>query len=133
MVAKLKKAIYSTLLVARIFYDKLRSFLESDGFEVNPYDECTFNKVMNNNQCTIQFHVNDLMISHVDISCIETCMEKLNNEFGKIKPLQAVYGQVHEYLGLTIDFSNPKEVKFTMYDYLEDILDESKGDMKGVA
>ncbi|OEU18953.1 hypothetical protein FRACYDRAFT_183426, partial [Fragilariopsis cylindrus CCMP1102] len=60
LVGKVTKAIYGTLLGARLFYDKLRGFLESLGYEANNYDECTFNKMINGKQCTIQFHVDDL-------------------------------------------------------------------------
>ena len=44
-------------------------------------------------------------------------------------------GNVHEYLGITIDFSDPKLVRFTMYDFLEDILTEAdtRGDMNDEA
>jgi hypothetical protein len=47
---KVTKAIYGTLLGARLFYDKLRSFLESIKFVVNDYDECTFNKMIDGKQ-----------------------------------------------------------------------------------
>jgi hypothetical protein len=40
---------------------------------------------------------------------------------------------IHDYLGITIDYSKKQKVKFTMYDYLEDILDEIPDDMKGTA
>jgi hypothetical protein len=43
MIGKLSKAIYVTLLGARLFYDKLRGLLEEWGFIINDYDECTFN------------------------------------------------------------------------------------------
>jgi hypothetical protein len=46
---------------------------------------------------------------------------------------EASYGKVHEYLGMTIDYSEESVVKFTMYDYLEDILAESLDNMKGMA
>ena len=36
--------------------------------------------------------------------------------------MPASYGKIHKYLGMTIDWSNDNMVKFTMYDYLEDIL-----------
>ena len=45
LVGKLKKAVYGTVVSARIFYDKLRGILEEMGFVVNDYDECTFNKM----------------------------------------------------------------------------------------
>jgi hypothetical protein len=36
-------------------------------------------------------------------------------------------------LGITIDYGEKGKVKFTMYDYLEDILAEMPADMKGTA
>jgi hypothetical protein len=35
------------------------------GFEINPYDPCVANKMVNGTQMTIRWHVNDLMISHL--------------------------------------------------------------------
>ena len=60
LVGKVTKAIYGTLLGAILFYKKLRKELEAMGFEVNDYDECTFNKMVDGTQFTIQFHVDDL-------------------------------------------------------------------------
>jgi hypothetical protein len=40
---------------------------------------------------------------------------------------------IHDCLGITIDYSEKQKVKFTIYDYLEDILDEMPDDMKGTA
>lgn len=59
MYGKLTKAIYSTLLGAILFYEKLKKQLEDWNFEQNPYDECTFNKMVNGDQLTVQFHVDD--------------------------------------------------------------------------
>ena len=44
-------------------------------------------------------------------------------------------GKVHEYVGMTLDWSNDSYVKITMYDFLEDILKEvdEKGDMNGTS
>ena len=33
-------------------------------------------------------------------------------------------GRVHEYLGITIDYSLPGKVVFTMFDFLEDVIVE---------
>jgi hypothetical protein len=84
---KVTKAIYGTLLGARLFYDKLRAFLESIKFVVNDYDECTFNKMIDGKQCTIQFHVDDLKISHVKQSVLNDVIDQLNAEFGTTKKL----------------------------------------------
>jgi hypothetical protein len=127
------KAIYGTLLGARLFYDRLRAFLESIEFKVNDYDECTSNKMINGKQCTIQFHVDDLKISHVKQSVLDHIIDQINAEFGTVKKLAASYGKIHEYLGMTIDYSEDGKVKLTMYDYVEDILVEAPDDMDGTA
>ena len=35
------------------------------GVQTNDYDECTFNKMINGYQCTIQVHVDDLKLSYI--------------------------------------------------------------------
>ena len=62
LVGKISKAIYGTLLGAISFYKKLRGFLMDMGFKTNGYDECTFNKMIDGYQCTIQVHVDDLKL-----------------------------------------------------------------------
>ena len=61
---ELKKAVYGTLLAAIIFYNKLSEYLIKEGFTPNEYDECTFNKMVDGQQLTVQFHVDDLKASH---------------------------------------------------------------------
>mmetsp|Transcript_8358 Transcript_8358/g.8194 ORF Transcript_8358/g.8194 Transcript_8358/m.8194 type:complete len:163 (+) Transcript_8358:88-576(+) len=39
-------------------------------------------------------------------------------------------GLVHEYLGIKIEYSIPRKVVFTMFDYLEDIIVEANKDLK---
>lgn len=40
-------------------------------------------------------------------------------------------GKVHDYLGINIDYSNNNYVKFTMYNFIEDVLDKARPDMNG--
>ena len=132
--AKLTKAVYGTLLGAILFYKKLSAQLVEWGYEPNCYDHCTFNKMIDGNQITIQFHVDDLKISHVKQSVIDSVLTDLNNKFGTAKkPLAATTGDIHDYLGITIDYSEKGKVKFTMYDYLEDILNDMPADMNGTS
>ena len=59
-------------------------------------------------------------------------IDQLNEVFGLDGDmLTASYGKVHEYLGMTIDWSTEGKVVFTMYDYLEDILLEAHADFDG--
>jgi hypothetical protein len=90
--------------------------------------------MIDGNQITIQFHVDDLKISHVKQSVVDSVLSDLNNKFGTSKkPLAATTDNIHDYLGITIDYSERNKVKCTMYDYLEDILAEMPDDMNGTA
>ena len=42
------------------------------------------------------------------------------------------WGKVHDYLGMTIDYSVPGKVIIRMDDYVKAILDEAPSDMDGV-
>jgi hypothetical protein len=62
--------------------------------------------MIEDNQITIQFHVDNLKISHVKQSVIDSVLNDLNNKFGTSKkPLAATTGDIHDYLGITIDYS----------------------------
>ena len=56
----MKRAIYGMLQSALLFYNKLRTDLEEDGFEINPYDPCVANKTVDGKQLTVVWHVDDL-------------------------------------------------------------------------
>jgi hypothetical protein len=61
---RLQKALYGMMKSALLFYRKLISELKGMGFEVNPYDPCISNKMINGNQMMVRWHVDNLMISH---------------------------------------------------------------------
>jgi hypothetical protein len=68
--------------------------------------------MVDGNQITIQFHVDDLKKSHKDQSVIDAVLLNLNNEFGTTrKPLAATTGLIHDYLGIKIDYSESDKVK----------------------
>jgi len=122
--ARLNKALYGTLRAALQFYNLLTKVLTSWGFKLNKYDRCVANKMINGKQCTIVWHVDDLKISHVERGVVEQIIEDLNTEFGKHKPLTGKVGLVHEYLGMTLDYSSKGKLKIRMDDYTEKLLSE---------
>ena len=61
---RLFKALYGLLQSALLFYKKLRGELEDYGFEVNPYNPCVANKIVNGSQMTVTWHIDDLKVSH---------------------------------------------------------------------
>ena len=131
--ARAKKAIYGTVRAAYLFWLKLSTSLKSWGFTPNPYDQCTVNKTFGKHQCTIQWHVDDLKISCANPKVIDLIIDKMNKHYGQISPLTMTRGTVHEYLGMTIDYSQEDVVIFTMYDYINEIIESLPADMKGMA
>ena len=117
-----ESALYGTLQAALLFWRNLSGFLiEKLGFEANPYDFCVVNKIINSYQCTIGWHVEDLKISHVDGNVNRKILTILQQEYGKEAPIPSTTGKVHDYLGMTIDYSTPGKV----HDYLGMTIDYS--------
>ena len=74
-----------------------------------------------------------LKISHFSVRVIEDILEKLSERFGKEDPLTITRGKVHDYLGMTFDYSTTGKVAITMQDYIERMLDDLPQDMNGTA
>jgi hypothetical protein len=130
---KLYKVLYGTMQASLLFWRDLTTTLKEWGYKLNPYDTCVANKMVKSNQCTVLWHVDDLKISHVDKSVVDGLLGRLNEKYGKEDPLTVTRGKIHEYLGMTIDFTITGMVSIRMDDYVEGILDEAREDMEGVA
>jgi hypothetical protein len=130
---KLLKALYGTLQAALLFWTDLSEFLVEKGYTLNPYDSCVANKTINGKQCTILWHVDDLKISHIDSLVVDGILSELNTKYGKEAPLTVTRGKIHDYLGLTLDFSDDGKVKVRMEDYVESILEDAPANMDGEA
>ena len=59
---QLEKAVYGMMKSALLFYRKLVADLTSIGFEINPYDPCVANKLIDGKQMTICWHVDSSQI-----------------------------------------------------------------------
>jgi hypothetical protein len=60
-------------------------------------------------------------------------LDLLNERYGKKKRLVTPRGEIHEYLGMTLDFSQDGKVQVIMKEYIEEMFDELDGSMDGVA
>ena len=89
------------------------------------------NKIIDNKQCTIIWHLDDLKTSHVDLAVVSRVIADIDAEYGKIAKMPITRGKVHKYLGMTIDYSSPCKVIFSMMDYIGKMLDDIPEDMKG--
>ena len=122
--ARAIKAIYGCLKSALLFYKLFTGELKKWGFKPNAYDACTMNKMVNNKQMTIVWHVDDCKISHKSEAVVRNMLAKIEARFGQESPVSVTTGTVHDYLGMTIDYSIKNKVKFYMFDYIEQILSE---------
>ena len=130
---ELRKALYGTMRAALLFWKLLTSKLEAWGFKINPYDWCVANKTINGQQCTIIWHVDDLKISHAEPDVVTSVIKLLESEFAKEAPLTVTRGRVHDYLGMTLDFSIDGKAQIKMIDYIENMLKELPPEMDGEA
>ena len=90
--------------------------LLSWGFKIKPYDWCVANKMVNGQQLTVVWHVDDIKTSHVDENVVSTMISKLNERYGKTAsgqsvPLTVKRGKNHEFLGMTLDYSSKGKVR----------------------
>ena len=97
---------------------------------MNPYNKCTFNKTVNGEQLSIQFHVDNLKASHKDPAVLENLIKELQSVFEKEDKLMETTRKIHDYLGLQIIYSLPGKVVLSMFEYLEDIIMEVPVDLK---
>jgi flagellin-specific chaperone FliS len=51
-------------------------------------------------------------------------IDKLNKKFGENRPISSSCGIIHEYLGMTLDYTTKGEVKISIYDYINKMLTE---------
>ena len=116
---RLSKALYGLLQSALLFYKKLRGELENYGFEVNPYDPCVANKIVNGSQMTVMWHVDDLKVSHKDDNEITKFLLFWGKLYGDYITVNR--GVVHDYLGMDLDFSKPGKLSVSMIKYLAKI------------
>ena len=80
------QATYCMLVSAMLFYCKLTKALLSYSFELNLCDLCVANKMVNGEQLTVCWHVDDLKSSHID--------PKVNNKF--LQWNKDMFGQLRE-------------------------------------
>ena len=128
MIVHLNKALYGCVKSSMLWYQTLSSFLLECGYVQNPYDPCVFNLTQNDVQCTVCFHVDDLMMTCVDQSVIDELNEKLKARFGTVT---THYGTQHNYLGALFDFSEEGKVHISMPHLTEQLIKDSG--IKGTA
>jgi hypothetical protein len=116
------KAIYGLLVLAMLFYQKLAGDLTKYGFEINPYDPCVANKMVQGQQLTVSWHVDDLKASHKDPKIIDEFIQWIKQTYGSIGEVKVTRGKIHDYLGMKLDYTAKGQVTIDMEDYVENMV-----------
>jgi hypothetical protein len=137
LLVQCQNALYGTMVASLLYYRKFTKSLMDIGFEINPYDPCVANKMIEGKQMTICFHVDDCKLSHRKREVNDRMIEWLRQEYESIfedgtGKMTVSRGKVHKYLGMTLDYTVRGQVQITMIDYVDEILTAfDKADPKG--
>ena len=98
------QAIYGMLVSAMLIYHKLTKALLTYRFELNPYDSCVVNKMLNGEQLTVCWHVDDLKSSHIYPRVSNKFLQWIKDMFGQLGEVKMTSDPLHDYLGMTLDY-----------------------------
>ena len=131
MYVEAKKDIYGVLKVSLLFWVKISKILEEMGYYRNEYNCCVMNNIINNKQCTILYHIDDLRKSHFDHAVVSRVLADINAEYGRISKMTITWGKVHKYLGMNIDYYSLGKLIFSMIEYIGKMIEDIPEYIKG--
>ena len=126
----MSKALYGMLDSAILYYKKFRRDIEEQGYEVNPYDPCVANKMIDGKQHTVCWHVDDLKASHVHKKVNDNFLDWLNKKYGTLAKVTATRGNEHDYLAMILKYTNDGKVIVDMTRYVEKMVEEFPDKLK---
>ena len=119
----MNKAMYGLLKSALRFYKKLVKDLKAYGFRLNPYDPCVANMMVNGEQHTVVWHVDDLKCSHKDPKVNTRLAVYCASIYGDTVTVHR--GKIHDYLGVNFDYGAQEgKVEISMIEYLHNIIED---------
>ena len=118
------QAIYRMLVSAMLFYPKLTKALLSYSFKLNPYDLCVVNKMINGEQLTVCWHVDDIKSSHIDPKVNKEFLQWIKATYRQLNQVKMTQGLLHDYLGMTLNYSVPGQVSINTSHYVKKMVKE---------
>jgi hypothetical protein len=120
-------ALYGTIVARLLYYRKFVKSLTDIDFIINPYDPCVAKNIIEGEQMTICFHVDDCKLNHRKKTVMDRMSGYLQQEYESIVEdgsgaMTVSRRKIHKYLGMMLDYTIPGQVKITMLDYVDEIL-----------
>jgi hypothetical protein len=138
LLVQYQNALYDAMVASLLYYRKFTKSLTSVGFEINLYNPCVANKIVDGTQqMTICFHVDDCKLSHCSSRANDNMIDWLHQEYKSIfedgsGEMTVSRGRVHKYLGITLDYTVRGRVNILMFDYVDKIINVfDKAEPKG--
>jgi hypothetical protein len=127
LLVQCQNALDGTMVPSLLYYRKFTKSLASVRFEINPYNPCVANKIVDGQQMTICFHVDDCKLSHCSRTANNNIIDWLHQEYKSIfedgsGKMTVSRGRVHKYLGMTLDYTVCRQVNISMFDYVDEII-----------
>jgi hypothetical protein len=117
---KLKKALYGLIESANLWFKHISSALKRYGYVQTESDQCVMVKTVGDKKCVVMLYVDDLK-ARGSQELTEELVRLLTIDY---KEITVNRGKIHSYLGMLFDYSVPGEVKITMDNYINELLEE---------
>ena len=106
-----------------LYYRKFTKSLTDVGFNINPFDTFAANNMIDRQQMTTCYHVDDCKLSHQRSKVNDRIIRWLRQEYESIfedrsGKMTVSRSKVHKYLGMTLDKSVRGQVHITMIDLI---------------
>jgi len=118
---RLDKALYGCIRAALLWYELFSGTLQKLGYSINPYDICVANKVIDGQQCTIRWYVDDDIIVHKDHNVVRREIAHIEKHFGT---MSKVHGSKHSFVGINIEFSGDGAVIIDTNKYFREVIED---------
>ena len=106
LLVQFHNALYGTMVASLLYYRKFTKSFTDIGFKINLYDPCVANKIIDGQQMTICYHVDDCKLSHRRSKVNDQMIKWLRLEYESIfedgsGKMTVIRGKVQKYLGMT--------------------------------
>ena len=89
------------------------------GFEINPYDPCVANKIVDGSKCSITWYVDDIKVSLAKQTVVDEVLETIVKQFDG---LTITKEDEHEYLGMKIKYNKNGTVTIDMKEFVKETI-----------
>ena len=122
VLVKLLKAQCGCVESAKLWYNHISKALQDNGFRINSFDPCAFQKQVGEGWTYITLYVDDILIVSDYKTEVDKAIEYLRQVYHDITVKR---GNTHDYLGMRFDFTKPGEVFVSMSKFTQEIVAES--------